>query len=872
MAGARSFGFLLSLTLLVLSCGIVSKDPERAAVSHIAEKKWSAVESDLRGAFRKDTLNAEAKFIYAQYFLSEGNPLFNADSSALYTRRALMALSQSSPKQKERLQKLSIDSASLVSFQSRVDSAAFEQARQKNTVQAYESFINHYPDAIQYSEAMELRDEVAYVDALRTNSPEAYKQYAESYPASRRLNEARERYEQLIFKEKTTSGTIADYRSFLDEFPESTYRETAEQFIFEVSTSSGLIDDYLEFINQYPKGSQSSKARNIVYYLLREANIKRPASIDSDSLRMLDERNKGYWVPFYKNGLYGFMNDEGVEVMTPQFESIDSTYLCGEVTNDFLVTSSGVYGRSGALLLKKTPTRAEDMGNGFLSIIDGECHTVVHQSGFQVGENCVEDARIVADQFIALKKKEAWNVYAFNAKQLLPSAYEDITAVDKVIVLKRYGKKIVVRASQIAAVSAAKPLDESHVFDEVRAWGEGNLWVKNGVLEGVIGQDLQFVIPLERQVLVKTSFGFTRKKDSKLQVTGILPALETTSYDEVHDYGDWLELIANGRSTLYKVSAKKVVASNLDSVWMKNRVAFGAKNDSLYVYAGASRLASFEKSAPVTFIKGSDSVVYFWVPEKKNNKVVFEASRGKKLFAAEFEDIEVISAKQDLFVFTRKNKKNVLKKGIFRRDGKIAQPAEYDAIIPSSGGFLSLLKEKKFGLYDTRTQKLIKPEYERNVLPYAGNYFIAYKGGYGLITVAETPVTDFDYEEIRYWNDTAAWVKKNFSWSILSIKDKNLRLTRIRSFQDIKDNGGEKIVRVQQDNYFGIVSNKKGLLISPTFTEILNIGSDEKPFYFTEKRVEEAGIYVVIYYNSQGKLVRKQVYEEEEYEKIYCEN
>jgi hypothetical protein len=311
-------------------------------------------------------------------------------------------------------------------------------------------------------------------------------------------------------------------------------------------------------------------------------------------------------------------------------------------------------------------------------------------------------------------------------------------------------------------------------------------------------------------------------------------------------------------------------------VWMKNRVAFAIRNDSLNVYAGSSRLASFERLSPVNFIPGGDSAVYFWVPEKKN-KVVFEASQGKRLFAAEFEEIEAIGQAstgggEDLFVFSKKNKKGALKKGIYRRDGKTAQPAEYDAIIPTSPGYLSLLKKRKFGLYDIRKQKLIKPEYERNVLPYAGNYFIAHKGAYGIITATEEPVTGFEFDEIRYWNDTAAWVKKNYSWAICSIRDKDMRLSRIRSFQTIKDTGNERIVRVQQDNYFGIVSNRKGVVIPPTFTEIINIGSDEKPFYFTEKRVEEAGIYVVIYYNSQGKMVRKQVYEEEEYDKIYCEN
>lgn len=822
MATARLFCFYLLVSVLC-SCSFRA-DPARSAAENIDQRKWSAAESDLRRAFIKDTLNVEAKFIYAQYFLSNGNPAFNPDSAQLYIQRALEGLSLTTPRQRERLHKVNIDSARLLEFRSQVDSAAFARAQKLNTTEGYSFFIEHYPLAISHSEAIELRDEAAYLDVLKKNTQAAFKQYVERYPESRRVKDAEERYLHLLSE--------------------------AERSVFEAATSSGLIRDYLSYLEKYPKTSQSAKAKDILGFLVR------------DSLSINEDAHKSYWVPFLKNGLYGFMDDDGNEVMAPQFESIDSSYLCGEITQDFIVTSSGVYSRGGVLLLKKTPTKTKDLGNGFLSLIDGNCMTVVHQSGFQVGDNCVEDATIVADQFLALKKQKGWSIYAFNGKPLVTSFYDGITNVDKLIVLKRYGKNVVVKANQVAAVSPARPLDESLVFDDVRAWGEGNLWVKNGVLEGVINQSLEFVIPLDRQILVKTSFGFTRKKDARFQVIGISPDLENQSYDDVRDYGDWLELKTKNKSKLYRVSEQKVVGSNLDSVWTRNRVAFGAKGDSLNVYAGASRLASFERNAPVTFIR-SDSIVYFWVPEKRS-KVVFEASRGKKLFTSEFDEIEVTN--RDFFIFSRKNKK-----GIFRRDGKVIVPAEYDAIIPTSNGYLSLLKDKKFGLYDTKNQKLIKSQYERNVLPYARNYFVAYKNGYGIIDSSGEPITGFDFEEIRYWNDSAAWVKKNFYWSILSIQDKELRMQKIRSFQTIKDQPDEKIVRVQQDNYYGIVSNKQGVIITPTFTEVINVGSEEKPFYFTEKHVEEADIYVVIYYNSRGKLVKKQVYEEDEYEKIYCD-
>jgi hypothetical protein len=59
-------------------------------------------------------------------------------------------------------------------------------------------------------------------------------------------------------------------------------------------------------------------------------------------------------------------------------------------------------------------------------------------------------------------------------------------------------------------------------------------------------------------------------------------------------------------------------------------------------------------------------------------------------------------------------------------------------------------------------------------------------------------------------------------------------------------------------------------MIPISFSDIINVGSKENPFYFTEKHVEEASIFVVIYYDSNGKMVRKEVYEQDEYEKIYC--
>jgi hypothetical protein len=87
----------------------------------------------------------------------------------------------------------------------------------------------------------------------------------------------------------------------------------------------------------------------------------------------------------------------------------------------------------------------------------------------------------------------------------------------------------------------------------------------------------------------------------------------------------------------------------------------------------------------------------------------------------------------------------------------------------------------------------------------------------------------------------------------------------------IRDTPDEKLAIIHQPNAFGVVSNKRGLVIPLSFSDLVNVGSPEEPLYFTEKHVEEASVFVVLYYDRNGKFLRREVYQEaEDYEKIYC--
>jgi hypothetical protein len=132
-------------------------------------------------------------------------------------------------------------------------------------------------------------------------------------------------------------------------------------------------------------------------------------------------------------------------------------------------------------------------------------------------------------------------------------------------------------------------------------------------------------------------------------------------------------------------------------------------------------------------------------------------------------------------------------------------------------------------------------------------------------------VTEFEYDEILPWKENVIWVKKNFSWTLFDYVTSKIITDRIKRFDTWLDGETEKLYRIQRENFFGVISSSKGVIIPPTFSMILNVGSNEVPLYFTDKEVEEAGVHVVIYYNQNGKFLRKQVYEDEEFEQVACE-
>ncbi len=583
----------------------------------------------------------------------------------------------------------------------------------------------------------------------------------------------------------------------------------------------------------------------------------------TDSLKNIVAINKFNWALIYKDGKYGFMDSNGVETFAPQFEGVDEEYKCSSVKDDVLITTNGLVGRNGKRLADKRPI-VKDIGYGFLKVGDDSCVWVLHKSGQRVTESCVQDASVLGGLFLMMKANGLFGLHAFNGRVVLAAQWDSIEIIDGVVILNYLGKKTLCLPSQLKLVPDGNPLAENLVFDNVKSLGMGLLLVNNGSLEGIMNSKLEFVVPLARQSLFQMPFGLVRKINDRFIFAGLAPELENETWDGYQFSQQWLSLKNFAGLKLLDTYSKKIVESHPDSLWFDKGLAFAREGDSVRVHLNSSSRITLARNAKIYFIKSADSIRYFFV-EKKNKKIIFSIETGEKLFSTDYDQVESLTS--DLFIVTKKNKK-----GLINKQGKVVLAPEYDALIPYGKGQLSLLKEKKFGLYDFISGEIIKPFFERNISPLDSGIFIAFKDGhYGLIDWSARPVTRFYFDEILPWTKDVIWTKKGFEWSLFDFRQSKDLLRQIKSFHLFSDKPEEKLAIVRQENYFGVLSSKRGMIIPPSFSFITNLGSEEEPLYFTSKEVEEAGIVVVIYYDKEGKMLRKQVYEEEDYARIVCQ-
>jgi hypothetical protein len=866
---------------ILILISLASYADEKKALKLLEKKEFEKLIETLEKDIEKDSLNPGSYYIYSLLYNDSGFTGSNLDTSYYYILKAMELYPPSDEKDLEKLNKVFIDDTSLTAQKDKLDLQAYERAKNEHTLDSYNFYIEQFNQSIYNSDAIMDRNALAFEYVKKKHTYEAYEEFMLSYPGSMEFEQAKQQYQILLFEAQTEEGTLKSYRAFLKSHPNSPFRDDAIHEIYRISTCDNSEESYLQFIKDFPESSLVQNAINRLYHNYRESGAEDFSYnynfLDlNDSIKNADHYDDQFVIPVLENNKYGFMNSDGELIIPYTFDDVDEVYLCGNISDDYfrvrIDDTQMVSSKDGKIIYQNPYNDVQALVSGTLKILNRGKYGLIFKTGEEILELKYDEIEKLDGQLIKARQGNLWYLYSLNGLQLLPEGTNEILKEGEFLMIENDGKWAITIKEYLFDSYIDGNIELNFLYDDFELIEPTQVLCFKGETEGVMDSKLEYQLALDIQNIYTLPEGWLIKKDTiyHLYDDAFVKISGTGGLTDVVYKGKWLTGKSVDKWILYYnfTPFPDVFAYDSISILSNNFVFAIEEKNPILIFSNYQKIP-IENYKNLRILKSpfikdqSETIIEFIEIIYDRNRSETYAIDGNLVLKGSNLNLQLLGEE-----YFKKSYRG--KVGLTDTSGRELLKPQFQGIANYDNGFVSVLNNKKFGIYNKRLGIYLKPAYDRLLKPYNSELLIAYKsGGYGLINLKGESITDFSYDEIIYWNDTSILVKLEDIWNITELQTGEILLDDIKDF-DFLNKEEEKIILFRKEEQFGIVSNKEGIIISPTFNDILNIGDETTPIYFTEKYISEAEFYIVIYYNSKGEIIRKQVFTDEEYDMIYC--
>jgi hypothetical protein len=393
-------------------------------------------------------------------------------------------------------------------------------------------------------------------------------------------------------------------------------------------------------------------------------------------------------------------------------------------------------------------------------------------------------------------------------------------------------------------------------------WSGEKQGIVNLALEPLDPEKEQELIPVKKVLFIESS-------DCTQFITDDFEVNPAVFWEDYDFNEQWILLLGPNGWLILSSSENKIIDEYIDSARLLNR-------STVLSYKNGIRRLHFESGNHITLNKKSRFEVissppaenttnaYYTLIRENDSKWLLDG-KGDTLLVDYFSEVRAFGS--EYIVVSGRNGS-----GLFSSAGNLLLKPTYDGIANYNNGSLTILKDGKLGYYRYADSTFIPPEYVKSIQPYGDTLFIANNGdGNGFINRSLKEVTELIYEDITYFNDSVSWVRSDGTWKLINLKNNVVYLEDVISFSPVRGEDDDFSYYLTAAGK-GVLHNKTGTIIKASFNDILNIGSETQPIFMAEKYIEEADFYVIVYYDSKGKILYRQAYPSEEYEDLICEN
>lgn len=826
----------------------------------------------LEEEIKEEPVNPGAYFIYADLLSVDTLPYYDLDKAREYIRIAINQYDTVPEDIIEELEKANIRLFSLENTYDQIRKKTFERSLSLNTLEAYNAFINLYPNSEQTYTAIDKRDSIAYENAKAIHTWEAYRSYVDTYPQSRFKPIAAVRYQRLLYLDRTKSGSLEDLENFVANHPDNPYVNEVIEEILKKRTLQNRVNDYRLFIADYPDSPSAKKAIDILYHLDPELFFKLPelklfnrkGRYDyKDSITLIHEKNLPSLVAFVENGKTGLLTTQGKTFMNPAFEEIYlSRVYCEPFTKDIIAGKSGekdlILNRISENVYSGDFEEVKDLGQGVLWTNSGK---VIHKSGFVIYEN-IEDAQVFDESVLLLKKGKKWALGTFTGLELTPFRFDDIYLIGKFWAFEKEGL--------IALTSKEKFFYEGFAFeykyDDLELVSDEIIIGFNKEKECLVGSELNFLIPWGDHTIYPDSLVYYAKNKGGSYIIynrELTDQLGEGPFRDVLVSENWLAAEKDWWRVM-NLKEQQVLLKQFDSVKIINDHALYASfADSSRIYFPNGSNIQVEEGQQIYSVATSDKHIQFVMISNEDSKEkTLYNQYGLKVLSGEFDEIAPLSG--GLFKIEKNNKQ-----GVMDILGNIILEPEYE-LIQQKNQIISTLQNGKIGSYDLKHNILFEPEYESAFVRIGPFYSTTMDGKQGLLDSLKNQVTEFEFNEIKPLSDSLFWARTDSSWQVMKVGLSLPMVKGISSFEEVQTRE-KRFFQVLTRSGYGMISEKGEQIFNPSFSDINIMDHGEEVIIRAEKYFIEADYYIVVWYNQYGKKIFSGAYRGKEFEPLYCE-
>ena len=824
------------------------------------KKEFEKAEELIWKGYEKEPENPGIFFYHATLLFTSDYVGYQPDSARVVISHAQEVFNEASEEVRSNILKEAISEKRIQSLAKQISDYLYQQTIKNLSIQTIENYQRKYFQSEHDSILLYKRDSILFRTAKTENRDSSYSTFIKNHPNSIFTLTADSLRDGLRYQQLKVNGSLTDYYTFLQKYPLTRWRVDVEEYILKISTAAHDPSHYIRFIRLAGSVDLKKKAADLLYYLSPEdAIVQHPLK---DSIHNIFEESQTVYFPTIDGGSFGFQKMDGHLLIPYLYEEVQEEIKCSTSDDDWIFVKEDndgeIINKSNDIVLKEVEEYM-DIGYGLAIVSVRSKNYLYHKSGFKLLKNVIEDARVLKGKWIKVRVDKKWGLYTFLGLPITEAIYDDIDVRGDFWVFEKNGLLGISTEQGILSEIENRDFSLEIKFDDIElVSGEMLIGFREG-RECLMDNSLNFLVSWgEYEIHPDPSDEYLRSSEGYhlYNISDSRMAEKTFSYLESNE--GWLALKTEVDWMLIPKHENLSPFREYDSIKLVNRYA-------ALLYKETVKKLIFSSGHEIELI--DHTVRSFpnypkFLAISKNGSLGIYNQQGKMVFDGKYEEVSFLN--DTLIKVEIRNKQ-----GLFHSKGKVILNPIFDNLDEKDELILTFY-EGKIGCYDLKTDILIPANYEARIDKLGDYYATKKKGKYGLIDEVENQILPFQYDEIKAWNDTSFLVRQGSAQSIISL-NQGVLMESLEWLQLLFEQSGNRVFKFAKEGKLGLISNKRGLILEPEFTDIINIGNKNEPLFFADQHLSKAGYHVVSYVKKDGESIFSKAYRPEEFDRILCE-